>query len=265
MKSEVISKEVMSKIKEVIHKRIFRLIIILLSIEFLLFLGKKEILVIPRELFNLIDFSVFTIIIFLIITIVIRLTVSKIFKSLEKDVDMEQRIFLSKIYSLSIYLIGIALIFWKIGFSIANITIFLGFAATGIAFAIRDILLAFFAWSIILQKRPFRIGDIIKVGDDFGQVNRIGTFFVTLSTSEGNMLKIPNKTFIEKTIVNHGKKHINQIKVQVKKFKEVAIEGVKIYREAIDDHKYLLINFEDNLDGTKKQEILLNLEKQKII
>jgi len=41
--------------------------------------------------------------------------------------------------------------------------------ATGLAFAVRDVLMSFFAWMILLRKKPFRIGDYIRIGEDEGK------------------------------------------------------------------------------------------------
>jgi small-conductance mechanosensitive channel len=88
--------------------------------------------------------------------------------------------------------------------------------ATGFAFAVRDVLLSFFAWIILLRKKPFRIGDYIRIGDDEGRVQHIGTFFVLLdSTPEfpDDFTRVPNKLFLEKSIVNFGK-NIAQEKIR---------------------------------------------------
>ncbi|PLW80082.1 hypothetical protein C0585_04150 [Candidatus Woesearchaeota archaeon] len=262
------AKDVIPKLKSVIHKRIFKLVILFIFIQSFLYLGKNDYILVPDNILNLIDILVFSIITMLIVTIILRFTVSKMFNALEKETDMEQRIFITKMYTITIYLLAFALILWKIGVTANNIAIFLGLAATGIAFAIRDVLMAFFAWYIILQKRPFRINDIIKIGDEIGQVSRIGTFFVTLNV-EGDkktIIKVPNKTFLEKNIINQGKKISDKIKIQVKKFKDIQIEDVIVSKELMDDKKYMMFNFQRNFeDFTKKEEIIKILEKNKII
>ena len=63
------------------------------------------------------------------------------------------------------------------------------------------------AWTILLSKKPFRIGDIIRIGEEQGEVLRIGTFFVTAQTltDEQSHFKIPNKLFLEKSTLRFGK------------------------------------------------------------
>lgn len=74
--------------------------------------------------------------------------------------------------------------------------------------------IAFFAqWSIISNvtstliiyfNHPAKIGDTIEVMDKeypiVGRISDIGAFFVTLKTTDGEVITIPNNVFIQKTI-----------------------------------------------------------------
>jgi small-conductance mechanosensitive channel len=83
--------------------------------------------------------------------------------------------------------------------------------ATGFAFAIRDVILSYFIWFILLTKKPFKIGDYIRVGDDDsleGLVKHIGLFYVVVDPTPEtyeDYFKIPNKMFLEKPIKNYGR------------------------------------------------------------
>lgn len=144
---------------------------------------------------------------YFIASIFIKLTQNKAHKLFDESVDIEQKILLSKFYTFIVYSLATAYVLWKMGVTLANITIFLGLIATGLAFALREILLPFFIWFILLTKRPFRIGDYIRIGEDEGKVRHIGTFFVFLdpiNTDINETIKIPNKLFLEKQIINYG-------------------------------------------------------------
>jgi len=144
---------------------------------------------------------------YFIASIFIKLTQNKAHKLFDESVDIEQKILLSKFYTFIVYSLATAYVLWKMGVTLANITIFLGLIATGLAFALREILLPFFIWFILLTKRPFRIGDYIRIGEDEGKVRHIGTFFVFLdpiNTEINETIKIPNKLFLEKQIINYG-------------------------------------------------------------
>jgi len=144
---------------------------------------------------------------YFVASVFIKFTHTRVHKLFDESVEIEQRILLSKFYTFIIYSLATAYVLWKMGVTLANITIFLGLIATGLAFALREIILPFFVWFMLLTKKPFRIGDYILIGEDEGKVKHIGTFFVFLepiNTEINETIKIPNKLFLEKRIVNYG-------------------------------------------------------------
>ncbi|MFA5746228.1 MAG: mechanosensitive ion channel domain-containing protein [archaeon] len=144
---------------------------------------------------------------YFIATVFIRLTQAQVFKLFDESVDVEQKLLLSKLYISFIYVISTAFVLWKMGVTLSNITLFLGLAATGIAFAIREVILSYIVWFMLLTKKPFRIGDYIKMGEEEGIVKHIGTFFVfidPINTEIKETIKIPNKLFLEKQVITYG-------------------------------------------------------------
>ncbi len=144
---------------------------------------------------------------YFIATVFVRLTQSQVHKLFDESVDAEQKLLLNKLYISIIYVLATAFVLWTLGFTLSNITIFLGLATTGIAFAIRDIILSYFVWFMLLTKKPFRIGDYVKMGEEEGIVKHIGTFFVfvdPINTEIKQTMKIPNKLFLEKHVITFG-------------------------------------------------------------
>src|SRR3989338_6745509 len=92
---------------------------------------------------------------------------------------------------------------------------------SAIAFTIRDVLVSYLAWFILLTKKPFRIGDYIKIEDYEGRVQHIGTFYVIVDDSPesfDDFIRVPNKLFLEKPIHNYGKGKIPlSIKIPIEK------------------------------------------------
>lgn len=182
------------------------LLSIILIISELIYLGfRREIITIDPVIIKFVEVFLTLIISLLVISIVLRFTSNRVWTMFEKEMELEQRIIVTKLYSVSLYSIALLVIFWKAGVSLGNLTLFIGLIATGFAFAIRDILLSFFAWFIILNKKPFKMGDFIKIGDEKGLVTRIGTFFFRLDLqSSDEFIKIPNSQIMTKSIHNQG-------------------------------------------------------------
>jgi|SRR3989338_6655651 len=205
-------KNLLFKTRNLKHKILNKLIIVLLIfyavIESLLYLNARNYVQLPLVIVAIFRFLVLASSALLIATVFIRLTINRILDFFAEELSVEQKIFFSKVYSWIIYLISISFILYRLGISADNITLFLGLATTGFAFALRDVILSYFVWVAVLLKKPFTIDDFVRIGEEEGRVDRIGTFFITLDKSlrtANDLIKIPNKILLDKPIVNYGK------------------------------------------------------------
>ena len=179
-------------------------LLVLVILQGILFIAGKNIVELSDVMVKIISRLSLIITIFLIISVVLRLSLKRVYNWFDEP---EEKIFYAKIYSWSLYSLGVFFILYDIGVSLGNITLFVGLIATGLAFAVRDVLISYFAWLILLRKKPFRIGDYIRIGEDEGKVMHIGTFYVLLDTTDDlpeDYIRVPNKIFMEKSIHNLG-------------------------------------------------------------
>jgi potassium-dependent mechanosensitive channel len=72
----------------------------------------------------------------------------------------------------------------------------------GLGFGLQEIFANFVSGLILLFERPFRVGDVITIGDQTGTVSRIRTRATTLVDFDGKEIVVPNKTFITDRLVN---------------------------------------------------------------
>jgi potassium efflux system protein len=72
----------------------------------------------------------------------------------------------------------------------------------GIGFGLQGIVADFIGGLIILFERPIRVGDIVTVGDNVGEVSKIRIRATTIRDRDGKELLVPNKDFISSTLVN---------------------------------------------------------------
>ena len=68
----------------------------------------------------------------------------------------------------------------------------LGITSVAIGFAFKDVLQNFFAGILILWRRPFLVGDEIKIGDYEGTVEEITTRSTRVKTYDGERAVLPN-------------------------------------------------------------------------
>jgi potassium efflux system protein len=72
----------------------------------------------------------------------------------------------------------------------------------GLGFGLQEIFANFVSGIILLFERPFRVGDVITVGDMTGRVTRIRTRATTILDFDNKEIVMPNKTFITGHLTN---------------------------------------------------------------
>jgi len=162
---------------------------------------------------------------FFVANIVTRIMGPSISRFFRDELDPEQRIFFVKLFDLFVYLATFAYILYSFGVTLASLATFLGFVTVGLALAVREPVLSFFVWLIILNKRPFRMGDHIRIGAYEGKVERIGTFFIQLGSAKridggsmsGFIVKLPNKIILDSPLENYGKSFREVVSISLNK------------------------------------------------
>ena len=96
----------------------------------------------------------------------------------------------------------------------------------------------FVAGILIAVAQPFRLGDLITVGDQSGRVEEIGLTYTFIRLTDGARLVVPNDTLASDTIRNSTIRSVNtvaEIKVQVPLAQDVAA-AVDALREEIAEY-----------------------------
>jgi small-conductance mechanosensitive channel len=88
------------------------------------------------------------------------------------------------------------------GVNAAFLLTFGGLASLAIGLAFQDVLRNVLAGIWLLLERPFRIGDLIAVGDESGAVQTITLRTTALRTADGRLAILPNLTVFSGVIVN---------------------------------------------------------------
>jgi potassium efflux system protein len=72
----------------------------------------------------------------------------------------------------------------------------------GLGFGLQEIFANFVSGLILLFERPFRVGDVITVGDLTGRVTKIRTRATTILDFDNKEIVVPNKSFITGQLIN---------------------------------------------------------------
>jgi small-conductance mechanosensitive channel len=114
-----------------------------------------------------------------------------------------------------------------------------GIVGLALGFAFQDIAANFISGVLIAVGQPFRVGDIIKSGDNFGTVTNINLRTTTVRTFQGIEVLIPNKNLFQEVVENYTNTRDRRVDLSV---------GVS-YGDDLDKVKELTIGAVQQLDS----------------
>jgi len=116
----------------------------------------------------------------------------------EKGVQLS----ITRLVHYAIMTIGFFILLWALGFSMSQITILGGAVGVGIGFGLQAIVNNFVSGLILLFERPVKVGDIIDVDNQIGEVKELGLRATTVQTFDNAEIVIPNSQLITGSVTN---------------------------------------------------------------
>ena len=89
-----------------------------------------------------------------------------------------------------------------VGIDMTALSVFTGALGVGLGFGLQKIASNYVSGFIILLDRSIRLGNIVQVGSDAGQVTQITTRYTVLKHPGGTEFIVPNETLIGSTVQN---------------------------------------------------------------
>ncbi|MFN3434296.1 MAG: mechanosensitive ion channel family protein, partial [Sphingomonas sp.] len=90
----------------------------------------------------------------------------------------------------------------SLGIGMERIALLLSALSVGIGFGLQAITSNFVSGLILLAERPIKIGDLIRVGTDEGDVKRISVRSTEIELGDHSTLIVPNSELITKSVLN---------------------------------------------------------------
>jgi potassium-dependent mechanosensitive channel len=96
------------------------------------------------------------------------------------------------------FFVGLAVL----GVDLTKVTILAGAFTVGVGFGLQTVINNFVCGLILLFERPIKVGDIIQIDTDVGEVRRIGIRACVIRTTDGSEVIVPNGTIIANKVTN---------------------------------------------------------------
>ncbi|MFN2253803.1 MAG: mechanosensitive ion channel family protein, partial [Candidatus Promineifilaceae bacterium] len=117
--------------------------------------------------------------------------------------DETWNVFIESIIKYGLLLAGIVSALAAAGVNTAALLASLGIAGFTIGFAAKDAFSNLISGLLIYLDRPFVIGDLVEIEDNYGTVDQITLRSTRIITSDGKMLAVPNADIINKTVASY--------------------------------------------------------------
>jgi potassium efflux system protein len=101
-----------------------------------------------------------------------------------------------------ILLLGFFVALGALGIDLTKVTILAGAFSVGIGFGLQNVINNFVSGLILLFERPIKVGDVIEVGGNVGEVSRIGIRASVIRTADGSEVIVPNGSLISSQVTN---------------------------------------------------------------
>lgn len=117
--------------------------------------------------------------------------------------DETAQSFVRTIVRYTVIIIGVLTALSAVGINIDSLLASIGIAGVTIGFAARDAFSNLISGLLIFLDRPFVIGDLVEVGENYGYVDQITLRSTRIITSDGKMLAVPNNEMINQTVASY--------------------------------------------------------------
>ena len=116
--------------------------------------------------------------------------------------DPTQRVLTQKLAALAVIAVAFFLGIDLAGIDLTALAVFSGALGLAVGFGLQKTFGNLIAGIILLMDRSIKPGDVISVGETFGQVNKIGVRAVSIVTRDGKEYLIPNELLMTQEVVN---------------------------------------------------------------
>lgn len=112
------------------------------------------------------------------------------------------RISISRLIHYGFVLVGFLLALVTLGFEFREFAIIAGALGVGIGFGLQAIVNNFVSGLILLFERPIKVGDYIQLGEQWGEIKRIGLRSTLVRTFDNSEIVVPNSDLVSNQVTN---------------------------------------------------------------
>lgn len=144
-----------------------------------------------------------------------RVLQTRVFPQTGWDIGIQYTI--STILEYVILILGILMALNVLGFPLGNLALIMGALGVGIGLGLQNIVSNFFSGLVLLIERPIKVGDMLVIDGQWGEVKQIRIRSTVFETFEKSVMIIPNSELTASKILNwtHYGRGSNRITLKI--------------------------------------------------
>jgi len=132
-----------------------------------------------------------------------------------KAYSAQRGLIVSKIIFYPAVLLILVSVLNELGFKLAPVMGAAGILGIALGFASQTSVSNIISGFFLIAEEPFKVGDVIQVGDVTGQVLTIDTLSVKIRTFDNKMVRIPNETLVKSQVTTVTRFPIRRMDIQI--------------------------------------------------
>jgi len=152
--------------------------------------------------------------------------------------------FIVQVVRVVVYAIGLVAVLQRLGVQTTSIIAVLGAASIAIGLALQGTLSNVAAGVLLLVLRPYKVGDIISIGDGAtGSVQRLDLFVTQLLNADNHKIVVPNSKVLGEIITNLSGQGMRRVDLKfgvgygddLRQAREVLLTAARGHADVLDD------------------------------
>lgn len=148
---------------------------------------------------------------------------------------------LARAIKLTFLFVGFLVALSVLGVEISGLLIAAGFAGIVVGLATQQTLSQVFAGLSMLIEGRVRVGDSVRIGDDWGVVEAVGIMSTQIRLWSGEVVTIPNSDLMSSKIYNYSKPIARRVEVSVGiSYRSDVSKALNVIRTLLEDKELVL-------------------------
>jgi len=148
---------------------------------------------------------------------------------------------ITRVIKMSLLALGFLIVLPILGIELSGLLVAVGFTGIVVGLAAQQVLSQFFSGISLLLEGRARVGDSIRIGDDWGVIESIGLMSTQIRLWSGEILTIPNNDLMSSKIYNFSRSVARRVDISIPiSYTSNISKALEVIRSLLDSKELVL-------------------------